>query len=333
MITAYRYSIASPIAAAPPLEIGLDDLAEAATDAASLLFVVAVDPDPATLERIVSDLGLHELHAEDLLEGQQRSKLEQFGPEYLIALYDCAVVNGRLHRNEIDLAFSHGWVLMVRRTLPDADTGFPVSTVVERFERMHDAYGEGSRGFFVWAVLDVVVDRYFDVCNAIDDALDDAEEHVFADHGTQDTATPRDIYTVQRTLVQFRRVASPVRDVTSSLSRREVPWFSADATEYFRDVYDHVLRVNELVESQRDVLAGLLDAHLSNVNNRMNDVMKKTSSWGAILLVPTLIAGIYGMNFRHLPELEWVAGYPAALGLMVVASGFLYWRFKRSGWL
>jgi magnesium transporter len=133
--------------------------------------------------------------------------------------------------------------------------------------------------------------------------------------------------------VQYRRVSSPVRDVAAALSRREVPWFSDQATEHLNDVYDHVLRISDLVEAQRDVLAGLLDAHLSNVNNRMNDVMKKTSSWGAILLVPTLIAGIYGMNFRHLPELDWVAGYPAALGLMGAASGVLYWRFKKLGWL
>jgi len=331
MITAYRY----PITAGEDVgrhDVPLDGLATVAADDQQLLVVIVRDPDDAALDRLVTDLGVHELHAEDLAEGQQRSKLEQFGDEYLLALYDCAVIDSELCRNEIDVAFGHSWALLVLRSQAEHDTRFPVDAVIDRFERIRAAYGPASRGFFVWALLDVVVDRYFEVTSFIDDALDEVETSLFDDAATDDS-TPRTIFRIQRTLVQFRRLSSPVRDVASALSRREVPWFSMEAVDYLRDVFDHVLRVNELVESQRDVIAGLLDAHLSNVNNRMNDVMKKTSSWGAILLVPTLIAGIYGMNFRHLPELDWIAGYPLALGLMLLASALLYWRFKRSGWL
>ncbi len=179
--------------------------------------------------------------------------------------------------------------------------------------------------------LDVVVDRYFEVVDAIDDHLEDLEEIVFA--GRTGEETPREVFTLRRAMVTFRRAAAPLREVIAQMLRREVDVMGEAALMHLQDVYDHVLRVADLGESQRDVLTGLLEAHLAVASNRMNEVMKLMSSWGAILLGATLIAGIYGMNFSDMPELRWRFGYPLALGLMAILTVALYRMFRRRGWL
>ena len=146
-------------------------------------------------------------------------------------------------------------------------------------------------------------------------------------------AIPQEVFTLRRSLVKFRRAAAPLREVIASLLRREVEWLGPDSIVLLQDVYDHSLRIADLIESQRDLLTGLLEAHLAVVSNRMNDVMKKTSSYGAILLVSTLIAGIYGMNFRYMPELRLHFGYFYTLGVMAIATALLYAQFKKKGWL
>ena len=133
--------------------------------------------------------------------------------------------------------------------------------------------------------------------------------------------------------MRFRRAAAPLREVLATFLRREIDWIGPEAIVLMQDVYDHSLRVADLIESQRDLLTGLLEAHLAVVSNRMNDVMKKTSSYGAILLVSTLIAGIYGMNFKYMPELRWHFGYFGALGTMAIATAILWVQFKKRGWL
>jgi magnesium transporter len=183
---------------------------------------------------------------------------------------------------------------------------------------------------FLWAILDVVVDRYFVATDAIDNFLDGIETVVFDE---EPRAIPREIFAMRRALITFRRAAAPLREVMSQILRREVPSVSDTAIVHMQDVYDHVLRVLDLIESQRELLTGLLEGQLAVMSNRMNQVMKATSSWGAILIVATLIAGIYGMNFQHMPELEWYYGYPFALGVMALSMYVLYRVFKRRGWL
>ena len=146
-------------------------------------------------------------------------------------------------------------------------------------------------------------------------------------------SVPRQIFAVRTDLTVVRRAAAPLREVVNAIIRREIEFVDDQAIVHFHDVYDRVLRVGDLVEAQRDLLNGLLEANLAVTSNQLNQVMKKMTSWGAILIVATLIAGIYGMNFRHMPELDWEFGYPLALGVMAVTT-FVLWRyFKRKGWL
>jgi magnesium transporter len=154
---------------------------------------------------------------------------------------------------------------------------------------------------------------------------------VFGDTATGET--PREVFDMRRTLGQFRRAVAPLREVVAELLRREAECIGEAAIIRMQDVYDHVLRVIDLVETQRELVTGLLEANLAVMSNRLNQVMKRMTSWGAILLGSTLIAGIYGMNFDHMPELHWVVGYPMALGLMVLLTVVLYTYFRRRDWI
>ena len=203
--------------------------------------------------------------------------------------------------------------------------------VQRRFERGRLECREDDLGCALWAVLDVIVDGYFSITELVDERLDDIEEIVFGDE--RHDAIPQEVFSLRRGLVRFRRAAAPLREVIGMLLRREVDWIGPESIVLLQDVYDHSLRIADLIESQRDLLTGLLEAHLAVVSNRMNDVMKKTSSYGAILLVSTLIAGIYGMNFRYIPELRLHYGYFYALGFMAIATALLWVRFKKRGWL
>jgi magnesium transporter len=175
------------------------------------------------------------------------------------------------------------------------------------------------------------VDRYFQITELVDERLDDIEEIVFGEQGRDEI--PQEVFQLRRGLVRFRRAAAPLREVIGEILRREVDCVCGESLVHFQDVYDHSLRIYDLVESQRDLLTGLLEAHLAVVSNRMNQVMKLTSSWGAIILGATLIAGIYGMNFRYMPELDWHYGYFFALGAMAVLTVVLYRMFRKRGWL
>jgi magnesium transporter len=174
------------------------------------------------------------------------------------------------------------------------------------------------------------VDGYFDLIERFEDHGDEIEDRVFADDPDPDIQ--EDTFQLKRKVVRFRRLVMPLREVIDMV--QEMPEFvTPKLRPYFRDVMDHVIRITEFLDNVRDLLTSALEAQLSQASNRMNQVMKSLTSWGAIILVPTLIAGIYGMNFANMPELSWTIGYPLSLGLMVAAGITLYIAFRRKGWL
>jgi magnesium transporter len=186
----------------------------------------------------------------------------------------------------------------------------------------------------LWALLDVVVDRYFTVSDAVDERLDTVEEIVLDDVAETGVARqPRELFELGKALLHFRRAALPLREVVGAILRREAPGISEPAIVHFQDIYDHVLRVGDLVESQRDVLTGLRDAQLAVVSNQMSRVQQRIAAWGALLLVATLITGVLGMNFRNAPEVDWEVGFFIIAGVIVVPSIPMYLYFRRKGWL
>jgi magnesium transporter len=329
MIEAWRYVHELP----DRTPVALDELGDSIDAKQGLLWVDCAAPTDAELDTVVAQLKIHGIAAEDLHHGRQRTKLEHYTDHFHVAVHDCELTEEALVDREVDVVFGEGWLVTVRQPVEDADNPSPFdpTAVARRFERQRFEDGGSDEGFLLWALLDVVVDRYFVVTDRVDGRIDGVEEVVFSDATTGET--PKEVFDLRRALVRFRRSVAPLREVVAELLRREADCIGEAAIIRMQDVYDHVLRVIDLVESQRELVTGLLEANLAVASNRMNEVMKRMTSWGAILLGSTLIAGIYGMNFEHMPELHSYFGYPMALGMMLLLTVFLYTYFKRRDWL
>jgi magnesium transporter len=316
-----------------PEDVPADGLAEVIEPNKALLWADCADPTADELESITTQLQINHVAAEDLHHGGQRTKLERYREQFHVAVHDCYLADDLLVTREIDIVFGDGWVLTVRQPgdHPDHPEPFPLEAVTRRFDLERTDEQAEDEGFLIWALLDVIVDRYFDVSDHFDDRLDEVEEIVFSTQRGENI--PREVFDLRRAMVHFRRAVAPLREVLGALLRREAECLGDASLAHLRDVYDHVLRATDWIEAQRDLLTGLLEADLAVISNRTNQVMKRMTSWGAILLGSTLIAGIYGMNFKDIPELDWTFGYPLALGLMVGLTIFLYIWFKRRDWL
>jgi magnesium transporter len=297
----------------------------------AVVWIDATSPDDEEdLQALKAELGLSPTVVDAVLNPRERTKLMRYGDYFHVAVHDCQCVHDTVDSREIDIVTGPGWLVTVRH--PSADgSQVDLDEVTRRFELQRVEHSTTEQGFLLWALFDVIVDRYFEVTDAVDDRLDAIEQVVFRDQPP--TGIPREIFTVRRDLTTLRRAAAPMREVVNAIIRKEIDFVDEPAVVHFHDVYDRVLRVGDLVEAQRDLLTGLLEANLAVTSNQLNQVMKKMTSWGAILIVATLIAGIYGMNFRHMPELRWEYGYALALGLMAVSTFLLYRMFKRRDWL
>jgi magnesium transporter len=206
---------------------------------------------------------------------------------------------------------------------------FDLRRAAERAGRDPGTAHEGI-GFHLYLLLDEVVDGYLDVVDRLEDLSDEAEEQVFADDGAE--GLQERLFRLKRKVVRLRRAVAPMREVLDLLAE-DADIVTPKLQPYYRDVQDHVIRCIELVDNIRELLSSALEARLAQASNRLNLVVKQLSGWAAIILIPTLIAGIYGMNFRHMPELEWRFGYPFSIGLMLVSGFVLYRVFKRNDWL
>jgi magnesium transporter len=312
-------------------DVPIDRVRELCDPGHSVLWLDAQSPeDTEQLHELKSELGMSATVVDAILNPRERTKLMRYGDYFHVAVHDCECDDDTVQSREIDVVTGPGWLLTVRHPGDDG-SNFDLDEVARRFDLQREEHAETEQGFLLWAIFDVIVDRYFDVTDEVDDRLDAIEDIVFSP--APPTDVPREIFTVRSDLSTLRRAAAPLREVVNAIIRREIDFVDDHAIVHFHDVYDRVLRVGDLVEAQRDLLTGLLEANLAVTSNQLNQVMKKMTSWGAILIVATLIAGIYGMNFRHMPELRWQYGYVMALGLMGIST-FVLWRyFKRKGWL
>ena len=290
-----------------------------------LLWVDAVDPSDEDLRCLEEQFGIHELAMEDIRKHQQRAKLEQY-PNHSFLVAKSAQLQ------EVDLFWGEGWVLSIREHDPATGGAWPVDAARSRFEGARRATGHAP-GFLLYVLLDAIVDGYFEALDVSEDRLEALEDEIFAETPASEALVQERLYQVRRDLLLFRRAVNPLRDVVGALMRD--PSYGIDETTriHLQDVYDHLLRAVELLDLQRELMGNAVDAHLAIMSNRMNLVMKRMTSWGAILLGATLVAGIYGMNFDHMPELGWRLGYAWAIGLMLAITGLGWWYFRRKDWL
>ena len=293
-----------------------------------LVWVDVVDPTEDDLQLIQHEFSLHPLTVEDLRHHGQRPKLERYEDHAFIVAYASDGDPRKL--TEVDILLSHGWLVTVRSARGQT-VCLDVDAIETRFERTRE--GNSTVGYLLYTVLDAVVDTYFDALDRTEDELEKIEGEIFAVDGLHEAALQQELLRLRRELLLFRRRVVPLREVVQIILRQEVEPIAEDVSRYFQDVLDHILRVTDTLETQRELLGNAVDAHLAVVNNQMNEIMKKMTSWGAILFGAALVSGIYGMNFRNMPELGWRYGYFMALGSMLALTVGLYLWFKRKGWL
>jgi magnesium transporter len=299
---------------------------DAAIRSGGWVWLDVIEPTPEELGQLQEAFSLHELSVEDSLRWGQRSKIEFYSGYVFLVLHALSLdERDELVDREFHLfAGRDGWVITVRR-----EPLFAIDRVAARVSTEPDMKREGI-GFALYVIVDEVVDGYLDCVERFEDLSDDLEGSVFAEDG--EGTVQEDIFHLKRKVVTFRRLALPSREVIDLLTESGGVVTPA-LRPYYRDVMDHVIRAGELIDNIRELLTTALESQLAQVSNRQNVVMKQLSAWAAIILIPTLIAGIYGMNFRNMPELDWEFGYPFAIGTMLVAAGTLYVVFKRKGWL
>jgi magnesium transporter len=301
-----------------------DRISSLLNEEGTLLWVDIEDPTENDLRRIEEHFSFHPLAMEDTQHRNQRPKVEVYEGYYFLVLYGLQLQEGDLAEHEIHVFVGEGYLVTLRYPPP-----YGLEKVHRRWERQANLASEGG-GFLLYALLDEVVDDYFDAAERFEDESEEIEDHVFADDVDPDLQ--KRIFALKKRVVEFRRRVMPLREVLDLL--QDEGGVVTDALRaYYRDVEDHVIRILEFVDSVRDLLTTALEAHLSQISNRLNQVMKQVSSWAAILLVPTVIAGFFGMNFANFGG--WLSswGWLWSGTLMFGASWSLYVYFRKQGWL
>jgi magnesium transporter len=307
-------------------DVEIEDISEVLKQPDRFIWIGLHEPKEALLRQVQQEFGLHDLAIEDALSAHQRPKLERYGDSLFVVLRTAYMNHepGEIEFGETHLFVGSNYVISVRH-----GSSLSYAAVRSRCETTPQLLSKGS-GFVLYALMDFIVDQYFPIVDVLEDELEALEADIFGDALSRDT-TQR-IYRLKRRLLEVKRAVSPLVDVCNRLMRFDLALIPEDTRPYFRDIYDHVIRINEMVDIQRELLTTALEANLSLIAVAQNDVMKRLAGWAAIIAVPTMIAGVYGMNFEFMPELRWPLGYPLALGMMLGACGLLYVYFKRSGW-
>jgi magnesium transporter len=316
-----------------PGELALDEAYEAGCAENSFVWIGLYEPDEAEFDSVRREFNLHELAVEDAIIAHERPKLEVYDDTLFVVLKTARYVGETetVEFGEIMLFIGPQFVVGVRHKPASA-----LGDVRKQIESRPDLLRLGP-ATVLYAILDRVVDDYQPVIDGLDEDIKEVETEVFSHEGSNPAER---IYLLKREVIEFHQAAAPLTEPLDRLALGQVPGLQSDLGQYFRDIQDHLLRVVETVSGFRELLTSVLQANLTQVALRQNEVamrqnadMRRISAWVAIVAVPTMIAGIYGMNFEHMPELTWTFGYPLALSVMAVACVALYRAFRRNGWL
>ena len=293
------------------------------------VWVALRDPTPAELAEVQEEFGLHPLAVEDAQHGHQRPKVEEYADSLFVVMHLVELGRGgtpsELSVGELDVFVGRNYVVSVRNR---SEHGFV--EVRERCEREPELLKNGP-GFVLYALMDAVVDRYFPVIDAFEVELEAIEQRIFTKGSARENI--KQLYELKQRLTLLKHAVAPLLEGTGKLHGGRVPQICAGSQDYFRDVVDHLGRINNTIDSMRDTIGTAISVNLSMVTIEDNEVTKRFAAWAAIFAVCTAFAGIWGMNFEHMPELKWRYGYPMALGVIVCASVVLWRRFRKAGWL
>jgi magnesium transporter len=289
------------------------------------VWVALKDATPAELDSVQRQFGLHELAVEDARQGHERPKIEQYGDSLFFVIHLVELRGGELHFGEVDVFVGPGYIVSIRNRSEQGFLG-----VRARAEQEPHMLKQGST-FVAYALLDAVIDRYFPVVDALESELELIEREIFTP-GSARSNIER-LYLLKQKVGDLRHAVTPLMEALGKLSGGRVPKLCLQNQEYFRNVYDHLRRINSATESIRDTIATAIQVNLSMVTIEESEVTKRLAAWAAIIAVIPALAGIWGMNFKHMPDLSWYYGYPAALALMAGVCVFLYLRFRAAKWL
>lgn len=289
------------------------------------VWVALRDPDADELALLSQEFNLHDLAVEDARKGHQRPKLEEYGTSLFAVMQLLEPDGDDFNVGEVDVFVGTNYVLSVRTRSKQDFLG-----VRARCEREPHLLRQGA-GFVLYALMDAVVDRYFPIVDQLESELEEIEGKIFT-KGAARNSIER-LYDLKRKVMVLKHAVAPLMEVAGKLSGGRGPEVTMYSREYFRDVYDHLMRINASIDTIRDTIGTAIQVNLSMVTIEDNEVTKRLAAWAGIFGVATAGAGIWGMNFQHMPELQWEYGYPAALATLAGVCGVLYYRFKRAGWL
>ena len=284
------------------------------------------DPTSQDFLDLAEEFNFHPLSIEDCRNEHQRPKVEEYHGYYFIVLYEAELVgpHDHLELRELNIFLGSNFLVTVHsRPIRSIDTA-------RRLWHEWTDRAEHGAGMLAYLLMDAIVDDYLPLLDVLSERMDDLEDQIFGEFKPNSI---QDIFRIKKQLLYMRRAITPLRDVFNTLLRREQPIFAREIYVYFQDVFDHIIRVADTIDTLRDMLSSTMDAYLSVQGNRMNIIMKRLTSMATILMSVTLIAGIYGMNFGRMPELGWKYGYVFALSWMLVVGFGLYFYFRRRNWL
>ena len=283
------------------------------------------EPSEEVLLQVQREFGLHDLAVEDAHNAHQRPKVEMYGDSLFVVLRT-AQINKEHHIEfgETHFFVGNNFIVVIRH-----GSNVPYTDVRTRCESTPELMKKGQ-GFVLYAVMDFIVDRYFPVVHDMEQDLENIENKIFKQKPTRETT--EQIYDLKRELLEVKRSISPLVDICNRLMRFEYRCISEETRPYFRDVYDHAVRINEMIDNTRELLNSAMEANFSLISISQSEVGKKFAGWAAIIAVPTMVAGFYGMNFKFMPELEWHYGYYIVIAVTIIVCVTLYYFFRRSGW-
>lgn len=306
-------------------DISIDEISDYLKRPGCFVWVALKDAEPAELEQMQQEFHLHDLAVEDALNGHQRPKVEEYGDSLFTVIKTAEMVEGTVHIGELDIFVGPNYILSVRNRSAQGFLG-----VRARCEQEPEQLRKGS-AFVLYALMDAVVDRYFPVVEALESELELIEEKIF-DKGAQRANIER-LYELKREVVMLKHVVAPLMEAVGKLYGGRVPNLCESTRDYFRDIGDHLYRINAMADAFRETIATAIQVNLSMVTIEESEVNKRLAAWAAIFAIATAFFGLWGMNFKYMPELEWKYGYPVSILMVGSVCGYLYYRFKKSGWL
>ena len=290
------------------------------------VWVALRDASDAELVQMQEEFGLHDLAVEDARHGHQRPKIEEYGDTLFAVLHLVEFSpTDELRLGEVNVFVGHNFILSVRNRSTQGFLG-----VRERCEREPHLLRQGA-GFVLYALTDAVVDRYFPIVDALETELEAIEGQIF-NRGAGRANIER-LYELKHKVTMLRHAVAPLMDALGKLHGGRVPAVCAASGDYFRDVYDHLARIQTSIDTIRETIGTAIQVNLSMVTIEESEVTKRLAAWAGIFAVATFFVGVWGMNFEHMPELKWTWGYPLAVGWIVATCGVMWWRFRRAGWL